>query len=407
MAEVYVPIGGAGRLAIQQCSRMPDPRRGFGFQKGVYHDISPLELVAKCVKGTAERLPGFDPAMLSGIILTCANPTGPQNFTGRTIATYLGWQGTWGSMLNQLCMSGLRGQLDAANILVSPFVRSQEPMVIAVAGVEKMSECRLENIFSKDYCGDALSALGPEATAMGYTAEMLSDKFGISKEDCDNLALSENRRFRQAVQAGWFGEEIVPISVGGKVVDKDAVPEELTPEIIKEQGKFYFRSPQKGAVITQFSSSQMSDGATCVILCNEAARKKYAWRPMARFVGGAIATTDPKLMGYALTAAFEEYVAWTGMSIAQFKEQYQLFEFNTAFASVPLVLIRKHGLDMGKVNIAGGATTPLGHPLGATGERLVVTLLHLMKRLHVRFGYAGACVGEGQGGGVAYENLML
>ena len=412
MSDVFIPMGGAGRLPIQACSRMPAPERGFGFQEGAYHDVTPLELGTKCVAKVTERVAGFDPSMVNGIILTCANPTGPQNLTGRAIANKLGWP-AWGNLINQMCMSGLRGIMDAANLLRSGYLYdADQPVAVVVVGVEKMSECRLNKIFERDFSSDALEALGVEAMAMGYTAEQTADRFDISEDECNELALRENANVRKAILEGWFKDEIVPFDINGTTIADDVLPDELTPETIAAKKKYFFRSPKKGGKLTQFTSSQMSDGSAAVVLCNEAALKEYSWEPMARYVGGAIGTVDPRYMGEGLIAAFEHFLKTQGyfedgeFQIADFLGDYTKMELNTAFASVPMALVKKHGIPADIINVAGGATTPIGHPLGATGVRLTVTLVHLLARFDEKLGYAGACVGEGQGGGVGFENLI-
>jgi len=412
MSDVFVPTGGAGRLATQACSRMPTPELGFGFQKGTYHDVTPLELGTTCLDQVTRRIDGFDPGMVNGIILTCANPTGPQNFTGRTIANTLGWP-AWGNLINQLCMSGLRGIMDAANMISSGFVYNEDqPVVIAVTGVEKMSECRLNKIFERDYSSTGLEAVGVESMAMGYTAEQTADRFDISEDECNALAIRENVNVRKAILEGWFKDEIVPIEVNGNTIETDPLPDSLTMDFIEAKRKYFFRHPKKGGKLTQFTSSQMSDGAATILLCNKAALKEYSWKPMARFVGGGIGTVDPRYMGEGLIAAFEHFLRTQGyangeeLNVTAWLEKYSRMELNTAFASVPLALMKKHGVPAEIINAAGGATTPLGHPLGATGVRLSVTLLHLLMRFNEQFGYAGACVGEGQGGGVGFENLI-
>ena len=412
MSDVFIPKGGAGRLPIQACSRMPAPELGFGFQEGVYHNVTSLELGSTCVAKVTERIADFDPSMVTGIILTCANPTGPQNLTGRTIANSLGWS-AWGNLVNQMCMSGLRGIMDAANLMSSGFLYDAgQPLVIVVVGVEKMSECRLNKIFERDYSSDALEALGVESMAMGFTAEQTADRFDISEDECNQLALRENANARKAILEDWFKDEIVPIVVNGTTIEKDVLPSALTPETIAAKKKYFFRSPKKGAKLTQFTSSQMSDGSAAVVLCNEAALEAYSWAPMARFVGGAIGTVAPQYMGEGLIAAFEQFLRTQGyvegedFQIERFLNDYKKMELNTAFASVPLALMKKHGIPEDIVNVAGGATAPIGHPLGATGVRLTVTLVHLLARFEEKLGYAGACVGEGQGGGVGFENLV-
>ena len=411
MSDVFIPVGGAGRLPIQACSRMPAPERGFGFQEGTYHNVTPLQLGAACVDKVTRRIPGFDPKMVNGIILTCANPTGAQNFTGRTIANSLGWT-AWGNLINQLCMSGLRGIMDAANMISSGFVYDpNQPVAIVVVGVEKMSEARLNKIFERDYCSAAHEAVGIDAMAMGYTAEQTADRFDVSEDECNELALRENANVRKAILEGWFKDEIVPIDVTGATIEDDALPDALTPEMIAAKKKYFFRHPKKGGKLTQFTSSQMSDGSAAVVLCNEAALKEFSWTPMARFVGGAIGTVDARYMGEGLIAAFEHFLKSQGYAegndfkVEDFLDTYSKMELNTAFASVPLALMKKHGIPADIINVAGGATTPIGHPLGATGVRLTVTLVHLLARFNEKFGYAGACVGEGQGGGVGFENL--
>jgi acetyl-CoA acyltransferase len=274
-----------------------------------------------------------------------------------------------------------------------------------------MTECRLNKIFERDYCSAAHEAVGIEAMAMGYTAEQTSDRYEISEEECNALALRENANVRKAIQEGWFKDEIVPIEVDGKVIEQDPLPGELTVEEIAARKKYFFRHPKKGGKLTQYTSSQMSDGSASIVLCNKAALEEYSWTPMARFVGGAIGTVDARYMGEGLIAAFENYLKTQGytkgseLDVEGWLHDYRKLELNTAFASVPLALIKKHGLPKDIINVAGGATTPIGHPLGATGVRLSVTLLHLLARFDERLGYAGACVGEGQGGGVGFENL--
>lgn len=395
-------VAAAGRLPLMPCSRPPAPQLGFGFQKGAYHDITPIALSAHCAKGVVARLGSFDPKALKGVLWACANPVGPQNFTGRTIANMLGWHETFGSMTNQLCASGMRVQIDAANFLASPFFGSDtEPQVYVAGGVEKMSEVRLANIFMRDYTADVHGVLGAQGMVMGLTAEATARRFELTREQLDEWSLLENQRARKAIQEGWFKEEIVPIEAGGGLIDNDALPAELTREMAAS-GKLYF--DVKKGVVTQYGSSQMTDGAAALVLCNEAALKEFGWKPMAEFVGGAIGTAPPQLMGEGLISAYEKFLAWTGLSEQAFLDQYQVQEHNTAFSPVPLALMKKHNIPKELVNIAGGATA-LGHPLGSTGARLSTTAIHLAIRLHKSHCLANMCVGEGQGGLGAFRNL--
>jgi acetyl-CoA acetyltransferase family protein len=384
------------------CSRPPVPQMGLGPQRGAYHDIPPLSLAVHCVRGVAARLPGLDPKAVKGILWACANPVGPQNFTGRTIANSLGWETTFGSMTNHLCASSMRVQLDAANFLTSPFFGSDdEPQVYIAGGVEKMSEVRLANIFTRDYTHDAYEALGPRATAMGLTAEATARRFELTRQDLDAWSLVENQRARAAITAGWFKDEIVPITIDGKTYDNDALPAELTADALAK-GKLYFDA--KNGMVTQYGSSQMTDGAAALAYCNEAAAKRFGWAPLAEFVGGAIGTAPAQYMGEGIVDAWEQYQRRTGLADDEFNARYAVQEHNTAFAPVPLALMKKHHIPREIVNIAGGATA-LGHPLGATGARLATTAIHLMIRLGKQYGLADMCVGEGQGGLGAFQNL--
>ena len=401
-ANRKVSIIAAGRLPLMPCSRPPAPQLGFGSQRGAYHDVTPLEMSAHCVKGVLARVPKLDPALVKGILWACANPQGPQNFTGRTIANRLGLGATFGSMTNHLCASSMRVQIDAANFIVSPFFGSDtEPQIYVAGGIEKMSEVRLNNIFLRDYTFDAYDMLGAAGSNMGQTAEATAKRFELTRKDLDDWSLLENARARTAVQEGWFKEEIVPIKVGDTTYDNDALPPALTADDVAK-GKLYFDA--KNGIVTQYGSSQMTDGSAALAYANEAAVKALGVDPLAEFVGGAIGTAPPHLMGEGLIDAYEKFLARTGLTAQKLNEQYQIQEHNTAFAPVPLALMKKHQIPKESVNIAGGATA-LGHPLGATGARLAVTAIHLMRRFKKPFALANMCVGEGQGGLGAYKNL--
>jgi acetyl-CoA acetyltransferase family protein len=238
---------------------------------------------------------------------------------------------------------------------------------------------------------------------MGLTAEATAKRFGLTREDVDRWSLLENRRAREAIEAGHFKKEIVPITVGSTTYANDALPAQLTHELLA-QGKLYFDA--KTGVITQYGASQMTDGAAALVYCNEAALAEFGFKPLAEFVGAAIGTAPPQYMGEGLMDAYEKFVARTGLSHEAFLEHYRVQEHNTAFASVPLALMKKHKIPEEYVNRVGGATA-LGHPLGATGARLATTAIHLMHREKQKFGLVNMCVGEGQGGLGAFENLDL
>lgn len=394
---MHVFVVAAGRLPLAPCSRPPTPELGLSWQKGLYHDVTPIALAAHCAKGVVERLSGFDPNMVSNIVWGCANPTRSQNGNlGRLIAIHNGW-GVPGFTVNQLCASSMEAQIIAAGLLSSHLFGSKnQPQVILVGGIEKMSDVPLTTIFD-DLTPNSIALLGPRACGMGLTAETLAVKHGITRDALDAFAVEENRRARFAISEGLFDEEIVPITIGEQEITRDVLPDELTLEIAKKKGRLHFDA--KG-VVTQFGSSQMTDGAAALVLCNQAALDVYGWKPLARFMGGATVAVHPDVMGEGAIEAVETFFARNPMAA----DDIAIHEVNTAFAPIPLAYAKHFNIPLERINTCGGATA-LGHPLGATGARLAVTAIHIGKRLKASPVLATMCVGMGQGAVGVYEIL--
>jgi len=240
--------------------------------------------------------------------------------------------------------------------------------------------------------------------SMGETAENVVERIGVSREDQDAFALQSQQRWAAAQSAGRFGEEIVPIEVpAGKgtssTVDRDEHPR---PDMTADQLaslKPAFRRDGAGSV-TAGNSSGINDGAAALLVTSEARAHDLGLRPMARLVASAVAGVDPATMGLGPIPASRKALARAGLSVADL----DLVELNEAFAAQALPCIRELGLDPEKVNVNGGAIA-IGHPLGASGARLVATLLHEMRRRGARYGLATMCIGVGQGIASVWESV--
>ena len=246
----------------------------------------------------------------------------------------------------------------------------------------------------------AASIYGTELS-MTRTAENVAERFHISREEQDAFAVESQRRALAAIEAGYFKAEIVPVEVKEKkrsfVFDTDEFPRPgTTMEVLAK-----LRSIVKpGGTITAGNSCGLNDGAAAVVLMGEETVKETGRKPLARILDITTAALDPAIMGYGPYYATKKILARTGMTL----EQIDLVELNEAFASQSVACIRDLGLDPAKVNISGGAIA-LGHPLGCTGARLIVTLLHNLKRTGGKYGLATLCIGGGQAMAALIENL--
>jgi acetyl-CoA C-acetyltransferase len=221
--------------------------------------------------------------------------------------------------------------------------------------------------------------------SMGETGENVAERYGVSREEQDAFALQSQRRWAAADEAGRFAEELVPVGD----VDRDEHPRPETNEEKLAKLRPAFR---KDGTVTAGNSSGINDGAAAVVIASEEKARELGAEPLGRFVGAAAAGVDPRVMGIGPIPAVRKVLERANVDVADI----DLVELNEAFASQSLVVIRELGLDPEKVNVNGGAIA-LGHPLGMTGARLVVTLLHELRRRGGKLGLATLCVGVGQG----------
>jgi len=237
--------------------------------------------------------------------------------------------------------------------------------------------------------------------SMTKTAENVAERFGISREEQDAFAAESQRRALAAIEAGYFKKEIVPVEITEKkrsfIFDTDEFPRPGTTMEVLAGLKSIVKP---GGTVTAGNSCGLNDGAAALVLMSERKVKETGLKPLARIVGMTASALDPTIMGYGPVFATRKLLERTGMQI----EQLDLIELNEAFASQSVACVRDLGLDSAKVNINGGAIA-LGHPLGCTGARLIVTLLHNLQRTGGRFGLATLCIGGGQGMATIIEKL--
>ena len=239
------------------------------------------------------------------------------------------------------------------------------------------------------------------AFGMGDTAENVAEKYDISREDMDEFAFHSQRKAAEAIAAGVYKNEIVPVVIPQRkkdpiVFDTDEQPRETTMEGLKKL-KPVFRTDGKGKV-TAGNSCGRSDAAATLLLVSGEKLAELGLKPMAKVVAHTIVGVDPRLMGIGPVPAVRKLLEKTGLSL----DDIGMVELNEAFAAQSLAVIRELGLDPAKVNVSGGAIA-MGHPLGATGARILTTLVHGMKRTHTKYGIATLCMGGGQGGAILLE----
>ncbi|NGP05518.1 thiolase family protein [Rhodococcus sp. 14C212] len=392
MIDVYVVDG----------VRTPQGRYG-----GALAPVRPDDLAALVV-GEAVARSGVPADAIDEVILGATNQAGEDNRNVARMAVLLAGlpQTVPGYTVNRLCASGLTAVASGAQA-----IRSGEADVVVAGGVESMT--RAPWVMSKPGTPWAKpgavfdTAIGWRFTnprfddtttlSMGETAEEVAALHGITREESDAFAVRSHRRALAAIDAGRFGKEIVPVPVRDGVVDVDEGPRRGTDEEKLARLKPVFRA---GGIVTAGSSSSLSDGASALVLAGADAVRRHGLTPRARIVGSASAALAPHLMGLGPVPATRKLLDRTGWTL----DGIGAIELNEAFATQSLGVIRELGLDEHLVNADGGAIA-LGHPLGSSGARILVTLLGRMEREGAARGLATLCVGVGQGVSLAVEAL--
>jgi 3-oxoadipyl-CoA thiolase len=383
---------------ILSAVRTPVGRYGGGLS-----EIRPDDLAALAVAAAVERS-GVPPAEIEDVWLGCANQAGEDNRNVARFAALLAGlpDSVAGVTVNRLCASGLTAVVGACHAVVAG-----DGDLFVAGGVESMSRAPLvtgkpDAAFPR---GDRTlydTTLGwrfpnPRyaerfsTATMGETGENVAGRWGVLRDDQDAFALASQRRWAEADAAGRFADELVP--VGDLERDEHPRPDTSLEKLGSLRPAF-----AKDGTVTAGNASGINDGAAALVLASSDRAQELGIEPLATFRASAVAGVDPAVMGIGPIPAVRKLLDRTGVDV----DDLDLVELNEAFASQSLAVIRELGLDPDRVNVNGGAIA-IGHPLGMSGARLVVTLLHELRRRGGRYGVATMCVGVGQGQAALFE----
>src|ERR671938_843431 len=364
--------------------------------RGTLRATHPADMTAACIKGVLNRANGLDPSEVEDVIIGCAMPEGTQGYNvARQSSLKTGLPETVPAQtVNRFCSSSLQTIANAAERIMAGYATT-----IVSGGVEHMSSTLKMPLFSPN---PTLVETNPEVyMGMGLTAERVAKEYGISREDQDEFAFRSHTLAGEAVSSGLFDEEIVPLDVKLDWVDDNGEPQHTETTFTRDEGprdtslEKLAKLPevfQKDGTVTAGNSSQRSDGAAAVVVMERKHAEELGLKPLLRFVGFAVAGVRPEVMGIGPIVAIPRVLELAGLSL----DDIDLIEFNEAFAAQTLAVIREVGLDLEKTNVNGGAIA-LGHPMGATGTKLTIQLIHEMKRRDSRYGMVTMCIGGGMG----------
>jgi 3-oxoadipyl-CoA thiolase len=373
-------------------------RTPIGRYGGALAGVRPDDLAATVIAEAVHRA-GVRAEEIEDVYFGCANQAGVDNRNVARMAVLLAGlpESVAGVTVNRLCASGLAAVVSACHA-----VAAGDGDLFVAGGVESMSRAPLvlakpEHAFPRGnqtvwdttlgwrFPNPRLEQMFP-LESMGETGENVAERWSVSREEQDAFALRSQQRWAAAVEAGRFDDELV--AVNG--VDRDEHPRPDTTAEKLSTLKPAFRA--NGGTVTAGNSSGINDGAAALVIASEERAKELGAEPLASFVASAVVGVDPRVMGIGPIPAVRKLLERAGVAV----EDIDLVELNEAFASQSLVVIRELGLDEEKVNVNGGAIA-MGHPLGMSGARLVVSLLHELRRREGRYGLATLCVGVGQG----------
>ncbi|TMI90387.1 MAG: acetyl-CoA C-acyltransferase [Bacillati bacterium ANGP1] len=381
-------------------------RTPIGRYAGALRNVRPDDLAAHVVQAIVRR-GGLDPATIEDVILGCANQAGEDNRNIARMAVLLAGlpPDVPGQTVNRLCGSGMQAVHAAAQAIAAGLGD-----VYIAGGVESMTRAPYvmgspEDAFPRGpivlqdttigwrFPNPRLAETYP-LYSMGETAENVAERYGISREDQDAYALESQQRAAAAMGAGRFAEEIVPVTIprprgAPAVVETDEHPR---PDTTLERLAALRPAFRPGGTVTAGNSSGINDGAAALLVASAEWAEREGRRPIARIAAAGIAGVDPSYMGIGPVPATRKALARAGKRI----DEMEVIELNEAFASQVLACVRDLGIDRSRLNPNGGAIA-LGHPIGASGARILVTLLHEMRRSSARWGLATMCIGVGQG----------
>ncbi|NJP38302.1 acetyl-CoA C-acetyltransferase [Alkalicoccus luteus] len=374
-------------------------------KKGTFASVRPDDLAAVTIKETLSRAGDFDASRIEDVIIGCAMPEAEQGMNmARNISALAGLPDHVPAItINRYCSSGLQSiAYGAERIMLG------HSSAVLAGGAESMSLIPM---------GGHVIAPNPHLVeeapeyymGMGFTAEEVAKRFGVSRRDQDEFAAESHKRAAAAIKGGKFEDEIVPVPVTLRGVDENHKLVEREVTLAQDEGvredttadtlaKLRPAFNQHGGTVTAGNASQMSDGAASVLVMDRAAAEQDGLTPLVKFRSFAVAGVAPDIMGIGPVEAVPKAVKQAGLQM----EDIGLFELNEAFASQALQVIRHLNLDHDKVNVNGGAIA-LGHPLGCTGTKLSLSLIHEMKRRGEQFGVVTMCIGGGMGAAGVFE----
>ncbi len=365
-------------------------------EKGVLSGINPVDLSAMVLEGLMART-GADPALVEDVIWGCVSQVGEQSFNvGRNAALAAGFpESVPGVTIDRQCGSSQQ----AAHFAAAGVISGQYDMVIA-GGVESMSRVPM---FSNTVGGDGpfgprmLDRYENRLVPQGISAEMIAEQWGLSRTALDELAVASHARAAAATESGLFSEEIIPITTEAGIITAD---QGIRPGTSLE-GLAGLKTPFKeGGVVTAGNASQISDGAAALLITTSERAAELGLQPLARFHTFALAGVDPVIMLTGPIPATRKVLQRSGLSISDIGA----FEVNEAFASVLGAWLKETGAAHELTNVNGGAIA-LGHPLGASGARVMTTLVHHMRRTGSRYGLQAICEGGGMANATILERL--
>lgn len=403
-AAAYMTMG-KGDEVMREAVIIDAVRTPIGRYKGSLKDVRPDDLAAVAIKGMLARNPRVLPADIEEVVLGNANQAGEDNRNVARMAALLAGLPveTAGTTVNRLCGSGL----DAVNYAARAILAGEGDIFIA-GGTESMTRApfvmaKPENEFQRGnrqlydttigwrFTNPALMEMYG-AESMPETAENVAKKFGLTRERQDLFSFESQMKAKAAMEEGRLTDEIIPVELINKGESKtfsiDEHPRPTTTFEKLSQLKPLF----SGGTITAGNSSGINDGASVLLLMSAEKAAELGLSPLAKYSASAVAGVEPSIMGIGPVPAVRKAIERAGISI----EEVDLIELNEAFAAQSIACIDQLGLDPARVNVNGGAIA-FGHPLGASGARILTSLVHEMKRRNSRYAMAAMCVGVGQG----------
>jgi 3-oxoadipyl-CoA thiolase len=389
-------------------------RTPIGRYGGALAGVRPDDLAALVIRALVDRT-GVDPASVEDVILGCANQAGEDNRNVARMALLVAGLPveTAGLTVNRLCGSGLQAINSAAHAIavgdgdvfiaggVESMSRAPYVMLKPESGYERGTHELVDSTLGWRFVNSRLHAAYP-AISLGETAECVADDWSVSREQQDAFALASQQRAAAAIAAGRFDGQLVPVTIPQRkgdpvVVSRDEHPRADTTAEALARLRPAFR---EGGSVTAGNASGINDGASALLLVEAGRGRAMGLPPIARIVATAVAGVDPRVMGIGPVPAVRKVLERAGLTVADL----DLVELNEAFASQSVACIDELGLDPARVNVNGGAIA-LGHPLGASGARLVTMLLHELVRTGGRYGLAAMCIGVGQGIATVVERI--